>query len=127
APRRSSHVEARSPMQAKRIEAFRASLFHFLADPLETGESAYEYFDDGLFVSCRRYRRGRRRGGTTVADIAARCRGICDRSSSIGRRVLRGGARRARMICGKCMMDRHCPDYLRDTAESSYEDLQALI
>ena len=37
-------------MQAKRIEAFRASLFHFLADPLETGESAYEYFDDGLLV-----------------------------------------------------------------------------
>src|SRR2546422_946311 len=37
-------------MQAKRVEAFRAALFHFLADPLDTGESAYEYFDDGLLV-----------------------------------------------------------------------------
>src|SRR5947207_5693241 len=37
-------------MQAKRVEAFRASLFHFLADPLDNGDSAHEYFDDGLLV-----------------------------------------------------------------------------
>jgi guanine deaminase len=35
--------------------------------------------------------------------------------------------RGARMIAGKVMMDRHCPEFLQDTAESSYEDSQALI
>ena len=33
----------------------------------------------------------------------------------------------ARMIAGKVLMDRHCPPYLRDTAESGYADSQALI
>ena len=32
-----------------------------------------------------------------------------------------------RMIAGKVMMDRNCPDYLRDTPESSYDDSKALI
>lgn len=32
-----------------------------------------------------------------------------------------------RMICGKVMMDRHCPQYLQDTAESSYQQSKALI
>lgn len=33
----------------------------------------------------------------------------------------------ARMICGKVMMDRNCPDYLQDTAESSYRESKQLI
>ena len=32
-----------------------------------------------------------------------------------------------RMICGKVMMDRNCPEALQDTAQSSYEDSKALI
>lgn len=32
-----------------------------------------------------------------------------------------------RMICGKVMMDRHAPDYLTDTPESSYQDSKELI
>ncbi len=32
-----------------------------------------------------------------------------------------------RMICGKVMMDRNCPDELQDTAQSSYTDSKALI
>lgn len=32
-----------------------------------------------------------------------------------------------RMICGKVMMDRHAPDELTDTPESSYQDSKALI
>ncbi|MBV6289590.1 guanine deaminase [Pseudomonas aegrilactucae] len=32
-----------------------------------------------------------------------------------------------RLIAGKVMMDRNAPDYLTDTAESSYEDSKALI
>lgn len=32
-----------------------------------------------------------------------------------------------RMICGKVMMDRNAPDYLCDTAQTSYDDSKALI
>jgi guanine deaminase len=32
-----------------------------------------------------------------------------------------------RMIAGKVMMDRNCPEFLRDTAESSYDESKALI
>lgn len=32
-----------------------------------------------------------------------------------------------RMICGKVMMDRNCPDDLQDTAETAYTDSKALI
>lgn len=35
--------------------------------------------------------------------------------------------RNLRMISGKVMMDRHAPDFLSDTAESSYQDSKALI
>ncbi len=33
----------------------------------------------------------------------------------------------ARMIAGKVMMDRNCPEFLRDTAESSYDESKVLI
>lgn len=36
-------------------------------------------------------------------------------------------ARGLRMIAGKVMMDRNCPEHLRDTAESAYADSKALI
>lgn len=36
-------------------------------------------------------------------------------------------ARNLRMVAGKVLMDRHCPDNLRDTAESGYRDSRALI
>jgi guanine deaminase len=189
-------------MQAKRVDAFRASLFHFLADPLDGAESAYEYFDDGLLVlvdgiveaagDAKRllptlppgaaivdhrgkliipgfidthvhypqtdiiaadgeqlldwltrytYPAERRfadpvharevadffltellRNGTTTAAVFATVH-----PQSVDAFFEATRARGARMICGKCMMDRHCPDYLRDTAESSHDESQALI
>ena len=36
-------------------------------------------------------------------------------------------ARNMRIVTGKVMMDRNCPDFLRDTAQSSYDDSKALI
>jgi guanine deaminase len=36
-------------------------------------------------------------------------------------------AKNLRMICGKVMMDRNCPDDLQDTAETSYNESKALI
>jgi len=35
--------------------------------------------------------------------------------------------RNTRMICGKIMMDRHAPDFLCDTPDTSYKDSKALI
>jgi guanine deaminase len=36
-------------------------------------------------------------------------------------------ARNLRMVAGKALMDRHCPDYLRDTPESGYRDSSELL
>ncbi len=36
-------------------------------------------------------------------------------------------SRNMRVIAGKVMMDRNCPDYLQDTPHTSFEDSQALI
>lgn len=36
-------------------------------------------------------------------------------------------ARKLRMIAGKCLMDRHCPEWLQDTAQSGYDESRALI
>ncbi|CDG85041.1 guanine deaminase [Janthinobacterium agaricidamnosum] len=36
-------------------------------------------------------------------------------------------ARQLRMVAGKVMMDRNCPDFLRDTADSGARDSEALI
>ena len=35
--------------------------------------------------------------------------------------------KKLRMICGKVLMDRNCPDYLSDTAETGYQDSKELI
>jgi len=35
--------------------------------------------------------------------------------------------RKLRLIAGKVMMDRNCPEYLQDTADSSFEDSKALL
>jgi guanine deaminase len=195
-------VESHSSTPAKRVEAFRASLFHFVADPAEQGERAYEYFDDGLLVLADgaveaagdasvllptlpaaaevvdyrgnlivpgfvdthvhypqtdiiaahgeqllewleryTYPAERRfadpaharevadfflaellRNGTTTAMVFATVH-----RQSVDAFFEAAQARGARMIAGKCMMDRHCPEYLRDTAESSYEDSRQLI
>lgn len=36
-------------------------------------------------------------------------------------------ARNLRMVAGKVLMDRNCPEFLRDTAQSAYDDSAALI
>lgn len=36
-------------------------------------------------------------------------------------------ARRLRMIAGKCLMDRHCPETVRDEPQASIEETEALI
>ena len=53
------------------------------------------------------------RNGTTTAMVFATVH-----RQSVDAFFEAAQARGARMIAGKCMMDRHCPEYLRDTAET---------
>ncbi|MFZ2508457.1 MAG: guanine deaminase [Steroidobacteraceae bacterium] len=62
------------------------------------------------------------RNGTTTALVI----GSVHRSS-VDAIFTAGMDRGMRLIAGKAMMDRNCPDYLRDTAASSYADSLALI
>lgn len=184
------------------LHAIRGALLHFLADPLDAGERAYEYFPDGLLVVADGHVVS---AGEATAALAELPPGtpVADRSGKLivpgfvdthihypqtdmiaaygeqllewlerytypaerrfadaahAREVaeffldelLRGGtttalvyatvhpqsadaffaaaqARGARMIAGKVLMDRNCPEFLRDTAESGYADSKALI
>ena len=55
-------------------------------------------------------------------------RGLSDGAPAIGRCLLRGGrARNLRMICGKILMDRNSPDYLRDDVPAPRPDCRDLI
>ncbi len=62
------------------------------------------------------------RNGTTTAMVMATVHRQCADA------LFAAAARRGmRVIAGKNMMDRNCPAYLRDTAESSYADSRELI
>jgi guanine deaminase len=62
------------------------------------------------------------RNGTTTALILGSVH-----AASVNAIFRAAHARRLRLIAGKVMMDRNCPDYLRDTPASSYADSKALI
>ena len=182
--------------------AVRGALLHFVADPADAGERAYEYFPDGLLVVDDGYivsagdatpALAKLPKGTRVIDRKGRLivPGFVDthihfpqtdmiaaygeqllewlerytfpheqrfEDATHAREVaeffldelLRSGtttalvyatvhpqsaeaffaaaqARGARMIAGKVLMDRNCPEFLRDTAESGYADSKSLI
>lgn len=82
---------------------------HF-ADPA-WGREVAEFFCDELL-----------RNGTTTAQVFGTVHPeSVDAFFEVARR------RGLRMVAGKAMMDRHCPDFLRDTAQSSYDDSKRLI
>lgn len=60
--------------------------------------------------------------GTTTASVFATVH-----PQSVDAFFEAADARRLRVLCGKVMMDRNCPDDLRDTAESSLHDSAELI
>ena len=80
------------------------------ADPAHAREVADFFLDELL------------RNGTTTACVY----GTVHRES-VDAFFEAAQARQLRMIAGKVMMDRHCPEYLRDTPESSYQDSRELI
>ncbi|CAM3932647.1 Guanine deaminase [Vibrio aerogenes CECT 7868] len=60
--------------------------------------------------------------GTTTASVFATVH-----PESVNAFFSAAEACQARMICGKVMMDRNCPDNLKDTAESGYAQTRQLI
>ncbi|MEL7035392.1 MAG: guanine deaminase [Cyanobacteria bacterium J06592_8] len=62
------------------------------------------------------------RNGTTTAVVLAAVF-----PESVDAFFAAANSRNLRMIAGKVMMDRHAPEYLLDTAKSSYEDSQKLM
>ena len=62
------------------------------------------------------------RNGTTTALVFGTVH-----PESVDAFFLEASSRQLRMICGKVMMDRHAPDYLLDTAHSSFTQSQQLI
>ena len=62
------------------------------------------------------------RNGTTTALVFASVH-----KQSVDAFFTAAQKRQLRMISGKVMMDRNCPEYLQDTPESSYRDSKSLI
>jgi guanine deaminase len=62
------------------------------------------------------------RNGTTTAMVYCTVH-----PSSVDAFFAESEKRNLRMMAGKCLMDRHCPDFLQDTAEGGVADSEALI
>jgi guanine deaminase len=62
------------------------------------------------------------RNGTTTAMVFPTVH-----KASVDALFAAAEARRMRLISGKCLMDRHCPEFLRDTPESGDADSRELI
>ncbi|MGQ0655512.1 MAG: guanine deaminase [Betaproteobacteria bacterium] len=77
----------------------------------EVAREAAEFFLDELL-----------RNGTTSAAV------FCTVHAASAEALFGAAhARRMRMAAGKVLMDRNCPEYLRDTAQSGYDESKALI
>jgi guanine deaminase len=62
------------------------------------------------------------RNGTTTAAVYCTVH-----PESVDAFFTQSAARNLRMIAGKCLMDRHAPDYLMDTAEQGIRDSEQLL
>lgn len=62
------------------------------------------------------------RNGTTTAQVLGTVHRVAAEAFFEA-----AAARSLRMIAGKCLMDRHCPEDLRDTAETGERDTRALV
>lgn len=80
------------------------------ADPVHAAEGARFFFDEMLAQ------------GTTTALIFGTVH-----PQSVDAVMAEAQGRNLRMIAGKVLMDRHCPEFLRDTPQRGYDESKALI
>jgi guanine deaminase len=80
-------------------------------DDAEHGASVARFFIDELLAS-----------GTTTALVYCTVH-----PQSVEAFFAQSASRNLRMVAGKVLMDRNCPAFLRDTAQSGYDDSAALI
>ncbi|MCH8621591.1 guanine deaminase [Undibacterium sp. TS12] len=80
------------------------------SDPEHAGEVARFFLDELL------------RSGTTTAMVYCTVH-----PESVDAFFTESEARNLRMVAGKVLMDRNCPEFLRDTAEGGVRDSEALI
>jgi guanine deaminase len=92
------------------LERYSFPIERRFGDPALARETA-EFFLDELL-----------RNGTTTALVFATVH-----PESVEAIFEAAAARRLRLAAGKVLMDRNCPEYLRDTAQSGYDQSLALI
>jgi guanine deaminase len=107
--------------QTEMIAAYGTQLLEWLETYTFPVESQ---FDDPLYAAsiAERFLTELLRCGTTTALVFGTVH-----KASVDAFFEASQARNLRMIAGKVMMDRNAPDYLCDTAQSSYDDSKALI
>jgi len=92
------------------LERFTFPAERSFADPQHAREVADFFLAEAL------------KNGTTTAAVFATVH-----PESVDAFFAAASARNLRMAAGKVLMDRNCPEFLRDTPESGYEDSKALI
>ena len=92
------------------LERFTFPAERGFADPAHAAEVAAFFLDELI------------RNGTTTAAVFATVH-----PASVDAFFAAAAARKLRMAAGKVLMDRNCPEFLRDSAESGYEQSAELI
>ena len=107
--------------QTDMIAAYAAQLLDWLDDHAFPAER--RFFDaEHAAEGSRFFLDELMRNGTTTALVFATVH-----ACSVDAFFAEAEARNLRMIAGKVLMDRNCPEYLRDTADSGYRDSATLI
>lgn len=107
--------------QTEMIAAYGTQLLDWLQTHTFPVESRFSDFDYGVGMAERFCTELLRNGTTTALVFGTVHPQSVDAFFSVAQR------RKLRMIAGKVMMDRHAPDSVLDSAESSYQESRALI
>ena len=107
--------------QTDMIAAYASQLLDWLDDHAFPAERLFADAEHAAEVS-RFFLDELMRNGTTTALVFGTVH-----PGSVDAFFTQAEARNLRMIAGKVLMDRNCPEYLRDTADSGYRDSAALI
>lgn len=107
--------------QTEMIASYGEQLLTWLTEYAFPTEKQFSDRDHGLEIS-EFFLNELLRNGTTTAMVFGTVH-----PESVDAFFTVAQKKRLRMIAGKVMMNRNCPDYLQDTVESGYEDSKALI